>query len=482
MEYEPIIGMEVHVELQTRSKMFCGCEVAFGGEPNTRCCPVCLGLPGSLPVINERAVELMARAALALNCTIASQCVFHRKNYYYPDLPKNYQISQYDYPLGVNGWVEILAGGKSKKIAIRRVHMEEDTGKLLHVAGNKSYIDYNRSGVPLMEIVTQNPPPEGLDQIESAEEAREYLQRLRQILLYLGVSDVKMEEGSMRCEPNVSIRPKGQTEFGVKTEIKNLNSFRAVYLGVDYELKRQERVLREGGTIVQETRRWDDERGVTASMRSKEFEQEYRYFPDPDLVPLRFTNDWITKLKADLPELPIPKMKRFMSDYGISLSDAEVLCDTREMADFYESCAKLAKDPKAVANWLTGEFLRLLNATGTTVAETKLTPANIAALLDLLDSGTINRNTAKSVFEEMFTTGKTPSEIVKEKGLEQVTDTAEIEAVVNRVLAANSNEVRRYRSGEVKLKSWFVGQVMRETKGKANPALVNELLERNLEE
>ena len=476
VEYEPVIGMEVHVELQTNSKMFCGCEVGFGGEPNTRCCPVCLGLPGSLPVINERAVELMAEAALALNCTVVPQCIFHRKNYYYPDLPKNYQISQYDNPLGVNGWLEIVAGGKTKKIAIRRVHMEEDTGKLLHVEGNRSYVDYNRSGVPLMEIVTQNPPAEGLDQIESAEESREYLQRLRQILLYLGVSDVKMEEGSMRCEPNISIKPRGQVEFGTKTEIKNLNSFRAVYLGVDYELKRQERVIREGGKIVQETRRWDDSRGVTASMRSKEFEQEYRYFPEPDLVPMRFTDDWIEKLRSKLPELPVEKIKRFVSDYGIPEPDAEVLADTRELADFYDACARCSKDPKAVANWLTGEFLRLLNATGTAVADTRLTPAHISGLLDLIESGTINRNIAKTVFEEMFTTGKTAAEVVKEKGLQQVTDTGEIESAIDRVLAAHPDEVQRFRSGEDRLLGWFVGQVMRETKGKANPGVVNKLL------
>lgn len=476
IEYEPVIGMEVHVELQTRSKMFCGCEVAFGGEPNTRCCPVCLGLPGSLPVVNERAVELMTKAALALNCTIAPQCIFHRKNYYYPDLPKNYQISQYDNPLGTNGYVEITG----KKIAIRRVHMEEDTGKLLHVEGNRSLVDYNRSGVPLMEIVTMNPAPPGLDQIETAEEAREYLQRLRQILVYLGVSDCKMEEGSMRCEPNISIKPKGQAEFGVKTEIKNLNSFRAVYLGVDYEIKRQERVLREGGQVVQETRRWDDARGVTASMRSKEFEQEYRYFPEPDLVPIVFDDAYVARLRAELPELPMAKIRRFVSDYGITRADAEVLTDSIELADFYDACAKVCKDPKAVANWLTGEFLRLVNATGAAVADTKITPAGLCELLDLVDKGTINRNTAKSVFEEMFNTGKSAGEIVKAKGLEQVSDTGEIEAAVDRVIAANPKEVDRYRAGEQKLMGFFVGQVMREMKGKANPAVVNELLQAKL--
>jgi aspartyl-tRNA(Asn)/glutamyl-tRNA(Gln) amidotransferase subunit B len=480
VEYEPVIGMEVHVELQTRSKMFCGCEVGFGGEPNTRCCPVCLGLPGSLPVVNERAIGLMAKAALALNCTIAPQSIFHRKNYYYPDLPKNYQVSQYDYPLGVNGWLEIFSEGRAKKIAIRRVHMEEDTGKLLHVEGGRSHVDYNRSGVPLMEIVTMNPPPEGLDQIQSAEDARAYLQRLRQVLLYCEVSDCKMEEGSMRCEPNISIRPKGQTEFGVKTEIKNLNSFRAVYLGVDYEIKRQERVLRDGGTVVQETRRWDDSTGKTTTMRSKEFEQEYRYFPEPDLVPMRFEDSWIDGLRAEIPELPAEKIDRFVSDYNIPMADAEVLADTVELADFFDGCAKGAKDPKAVANWITGEFLRLVNATGTAIADAKVTPGSVCGLLDLVDKGTINRNTAKQVFEEMFSTGKSADEIVKAKGLEQVTDTGEIESMVDKVLAQNSSEVERYKAGEDRLLGFFVGQVMRETKGKANPALVNELLKKKL--
>jgi len=476
IEYEPVIGMEVHVELQTKSKMFCGCEVGFGGEPNTRCCPVCLGLPGSLPVVNERAIKLMTKAALALNCTIAPQCIFHRKNYYYPDLPKNYQISQYDNPLGSNGYVEITG----KKIAVRRVHMEEDTGKLLHVEGSRSLVDYNRSGVPLMEIVTMNPPPPGLDQIESADEAREYLQRLRQILVYLGVSDCKMEEGSMRCEPNISIKPKGQVEFGTKTEIKNLNSFRAVYLGVDYELKRQEKVLREGGKIVQETRRWDDSRGVTASMRSKEFEQEYRYFPEPDLVPMVFSDEYTGKLRAELPELPMAKIERFVSDYGIPQADAEVLTDSIELADFYDACAKCSNDPKAVANWLTGEFLRLVNATGIAITNARITPQGLCELIGLVDEGTINRNTAKSVFEEMFSTGKSAGEIVKAKGLEQVSDTAEIEAAVDRVIAASPKEVERFKGGEEKLIGFFVGQVMRETKGKANPAVVNELLKGKL--
>ena len=480
IEYEPVIGMEVHVELQTNSKMFCGCKVDFGGDPNIRCCPVCLGLPGSLPVVNERAIELMTKTAVALHCAIAPQSIFHRKNYYYPDLPKNYQVSQYDNPLGVNGYVEIFAGGKNKKIAVRRVHMEEDTGKLLHVEGGRSLVDYNRSGVPLMEIVTMNPPPPGFDQIESADEAREYLQRLRQILVYLDVSDCKMEEGSLRCEPNISIKPKGQVEFGTKTEIKNLNSFRAVYLGVEYELKRQEKVLREGGKIVQETRRWDDSRGVTASMRSKEFEQEYRYFPEPDLVPMQFSDEWIEKLRSDLPELPMEKILRFMDEYALPQADAEVLTDSPELADFYDNIAKCSKDPKAVANWITGEFLKLINATGTSITDTKLTAAHMCSMLDLIDAGTINRNIAKTVFEEMFNTGKLPDQIVKEKGLEQVTDTGAIEVAIDAVIANSPKEVERYRGGEEKLIGFFVGQVMKETKGKANPGVVNKLIKEKL--
>lgn len=481
VEYEPVIGMEVHVELLTKSKMFCGCEVAFGGAPNTRCCPGCLGLPGGLPVVNEKAVELMTKAALALHCEIAPRTIFHRKNYFYPDLAKNYQVSQFDKPLGENGYVEILAGGKPKKIAVRRVHMEEDTGKLLHVEGNRSLVDFNRSGMALMEIVTMNPPPPGFDQIESAEEAREYLQRLRQILLYLEVSDCRMEEGSMRCEPNISIKPKGQIKLGTKTEIKNLNSFRAVYMGVDFELKRQEKVLREGGKVVQETRRWDDDRGVTSSMRSKEHAEEYRYYPDPDLSPMLFDEEYVGRIQAQIPELPLDRLRRFMADYGISEVDAEVLTDSREFADLYDSCAKRAGDPKAVANWLTGEFLRLLNAKGVSIAEAKITPVGLAELLEMVDAGKINRNTAKAVFDEMFTSGKSAADIVKARGLEQVSDTSAIEAVIDSIIAENPKEVERFRGGEDKLVGWFVGQVMRQMKGKANPGVINQVLKGKLE-
>lgn len=480
-EYEPVIGMEVHAELLTESKMFCGCKVAFGGEPNTRCCPVCLGLPGSLPVMNERAVHFVVRAALALNCKISQHSIFHRKNYFYPDLPKGYQISQYgETPIGVGGYVEIEVNGKTKRIGIKRVHLEEDTGKLFHVNGDKSQVDYNRSGVPLMEIVTEHDPASGFDQINSAEEAREYLVRLRSILIYLGVSDGKMEEGSMRCEPNISIRPKGSSEFGTKTEIKNLNSFRSVYNGVQYEIERQTKVLERGEKVIQETRRWDDARGVTAPMRSKELEQEYRYFPEPDLVPVVFDPVWIEEQRSLLPELPMQKKRRFMEQYGLPEYDAGVLTDSKSLAEFFEQAVEGYHDPKAVANWVMGDFLKMLNASGIEADQSKVAPGHLAEMLKLIDNGTISGKIAKTVFAEMFETGKRPDEIVKEKGLVQITDESAIEAAIDQVLKENPNELERYRAGKKELMGFFVGQVMRSTKGKANPAVVNKLLKEKL--
>jgi len=481
VEYEPVIGMEVHAELLTKSKMFCGCEVAFGGEPNTRVCPVCLGLPGTLPVINEKAVHFVVRTALALNCQISTQSIFHRKNYYYPDLPKGYQISQYgETPIGTRGYVEITTNGVRKRIGIRRVHLEEDTGKLLHVIGDKSEVDYNRSGVPLMEIVTEHDPAMGFDQINSPEEAREYLVRLRAILVYLGVSDGKMEEGSLRCEPNISIRPKGTSEFGTRTEIKNLNSFRAVYNGLKYEIERQEKVLRRGGKIVHETRRWDDVRGVTAPMRGKELEQEYRYFPEPDLVPMVFDPAWIEEQRRALPELPDERRQRFVRQYGLPEYDAEILTDSKAMADFFEECAAGYPDAKVCSNWLMGDFLRLLNQEGIEPDQSKLTPAHLLEMLRLMDDGTISGKIAKAVFEEMFRTGKSAAAIVKERGLVQVTDEAAIAAAVDQVLAANPVEVERYKAGEQRLLGFFVGQVMKATSGKANPQVVNRVLKEKL--
>ncbi|MDO8586429.1 MAG: Asp-tRNA(Asn)/Glu-tRNA(Gln) amidotransferase subunit GatB [Armatimonadota bacterium] len=481
-EYEPIIGMEVHAELLTESKMFCGCTAEFGGEPNTRCCPVCLGLPGSLPVINVKAVQYVVKAALALNCSITPNSIFHRKNYFYPDLPKGYQISQYgDTPIGQHGWVQITVNGATKKIAIRRVHLEEDTGKLLHVEGDRSHIDYNRGGVPLMEIVTQNPPPPGLDQIQSAEEAKEYLVRLRAILTYIGVNDGKLEEGSLRCEPNISLRPVGQIEFGVKTELKNLNSFRAVLRGIEYELERQEKVLLKGGKIVHETRRWDDVRGATASMRSKEFEQEYRYFPEPDLTPLRFDAQWVEEQRKALPELPDQRKRRFIEELGIPEYDAEILTDSRPMAEFFEEAVKLSADAKSVSNWMMGDLLRLLNATGTEMEQSKLTPSHLTEMLNLIGKGTISGKIAKTVFEEMFGTGRRASEIVEKLGLTQITDESELIPIINQVLDENPRIVQDVLGGKDKSLAFLVGQTMRYTKGRANPPLVNRLLRERLE-
>jgi aspartyl-tRNA(Asn)/glutamyl-tRNA(Gln) amidotransferase subunit B len=472
-EYEPVIGMEVHAELLTESKMFCDCSADFGGAPNSRTCPVCLGLPGSLPVANRKAVEYVIRTALALNCEVSEYSIFHRKNYFYPDLPKNYQISQYDNPIGRGGWIDVTVDGETKRIGIRRVHLEEDTGKLIHAGGDESLIDYNRSGVPLMEIVTEA-------DIRSAEEAREYLVRLRAILTYLGVNDGKMEEGSLRCEPNISIRPKGQTEFGTKTELKNLNSFRAVYRGVDYEVERQKKVVGEGGSIIQETRRWDDERGVTASMRVKEFEQEYRYFPDPDLVPMHFAREFAEEQRAALPELPEARERRFVQQYDLPAYDAAILTETRAFADFFEETARLFNEPKTVSNWMMGDFTRLLNAAGIDVSDSKVTPAHLASMLRLIAEGTISGKIAKGVFEEMFETGRSPEEIVRAKGMTQITSEVELYPIVDQVLSENPDVVAKIKAGDAKAMGFLVGQVMKYTQGRANPQLVNKLLRERL--
>ncbi len=482
VEYEPVIGMEVHAELLTESKMFCGCSAAFGGEANTRVCPVCLGLPGSLPVANAKAIEHVLRTSLALNCEISRYSIFHRKNYYYPDLPKGYQISQYgDTPIGVNGYLPINVNGREKRIAINRVHLEEDTGKLLHVDGNKSEVDYNRSGVPLMEIVTQNPPPPGLDQITSAEEAREYLLALISVLTALGVCDGKMEEGSIRCEPNISIRPVGSDKFGVKTEIKNLNSIRAVFRGVEYEIKRQIRILSEGGTITQSTRRWDDDSGKTYVMRLKEYAHDYRYFPEPDLVPMRFSEERIAELRASLPELPAEKKKRFISEYSLSEYDAGVLTSSLYLADIFEAAAKESGDAKSAANWIMGDLLKLLNASGTEPKDCPITGAGIAEMLKLIENGEISGKIAKSVFEEMFNTGKSPSQIVKEKGLTQISDESEVLPIVEQVIQENPKLVNDVLEGKDKSLNFLVGQVMRYTRGQANPQIVNDLLRKLIE-
>ncbi|HEY3269102.1 MAG TPA: Asp-tRNA(Asn)/Glu-tRNA(Gln) amidotransferase subunit GatB [Armatimonadota bacterium] len=472
--YEITIGMETHAELRTKSKMFCGCSAEFGGEPNSHVCPVCMGLPGSLPAPNARAIAFVVRTAMALHCQINSPTIFHRKNYFYPDLPKAYQISQYgDSPIGTHGYIDVTVKGETRRIGIHRVHLEEDTGKLFHNPGDvSSLVDYNRCGVPLMEIVSE-------PDIHSPEEAQEYAKTLRNILVYLGVSDGKMEEGSFRCEPNISIHQPG-TPLGTRTELKNLNSFRVLLKSAEAEIKRQEQVIRAGGAIQQATLRWDEANGVTTPMRFKENEADYRYFPDPDLVPLEFSAEYLAEQRDALPELPTEKSARFVRDYGLSAYDADVLTSERPMAEYFEAAAKAAGDPKAAANWVTGQLLANLNAEGHDITETKVRAEDLGAMIRLIGDGTISGKIAKTVFDEMFQTGKPPRQIVDEKGLVQVSDEGAIEAIVEQVLAAHPDEAARFRGGEEKLMGFFVGQVMKASKGKANPGLANSVLKKKL--
>lgn len=481
-QYEAVIGMECHAELLTNSKLFCPCSAEFGGEPNTRCCPVCLGLPGALPVANKRAVEFVIKAAMALNCTINTDTFFHRKNYFYPDLPKAYQISQYgDSPIGIYGYVEIQTeDGRTKKIGIRRVHLEEDTGKLIHATPTKSEVDYNRSSVPLMEIVTEHHPRPGFDQIHNAYEAREYLIQLRNILMYLGVCDGKMEEGSLRCEPNISVRVKGSDTYGTKTELKNLNSFRAVYRGIEFEVDRQIEVLCSGGKITHETRRWDEENQCTASMRGKEFEQEYRYFPEPDLLGFHFSDEYLAGLRSELPELPMSRRRRFTGQLGLSDADAATLTNEKALADWFEQVLQFYNDPKTVSNWVLGDFLRLVNQSGGSVADVKIQPGHLGELLELLEKGTISGKIAKTVFEEAFQSGKSPGQIVADSGMTQISDESAILDAVKKVIEENERVANDVRGGKAKSMGFLVGQVMKMTQGRANPQLVNELLKKEL--
>lgn len=472
-EYETVIGLEVHVELKTRSKAFCDSTTAFGGDPNTHVCPVCLGLPGTLPVINKTVVEYAIRAGLALNCRIAEFSKYDRKNYYYPDMPKNYQISQYDMPIALEGYLDIETDGGQKRIGITRLHMEEDAGKLVHqgniITTPYSLVDYNRAGVPLIEIVSE-------PDLRSPEEARSYMEKLKAIILYTGVSDCKMEEGSLRCDANISLRPAGRAELGAKVEIKNLNSFKALQKALAYEIKRQRQVLETGGEISQETRTWDDEKGMTLSMRSKEYAHDYRYFPDPDLAPMLIDREWVEEIRHSLPELPDQRRQRYVTDYGLPEYDAAILTATRELAGYYEDCVKIYLNPKVVSNWLMGDLARLLNANGIDITACRVKPGQLASLLELIDKGTISGKIAKTVFEEMFATGKDPGVIVKEKGLIQISDEGAIVAIVEEVLAGNPKSVEDYKAGKVKALGFLVGQVMKASKGKANPDLVNRLL------
>lgn len=473
-KYETVIGLEVHVELATKTKIFCSCPTEFGQGPNTQVCPVCLGLPGSLPVLNRRAVEYAVRAALALHCQIPSFAKFDRKNYFYPDLPKAYQISQYDLPLAVDGYLEIALGGAAKRIGITRVHLEEDAGKLVHAGyGDYSLTDYNRTGVPLIEIVSE-------PDLRSPEEAKVYLEKLKSLLQYTGVSDVKMEEGSLRCDANVSLRPAGSAKFGTRTEIKNMNSFKAVQRGLEYEVQRQAEVLDAGGRVVQETRRWDEDKGVTYSMRSKEEAHDYRYFPDPDLAPVIVDAAWVEGIRQSLPEMPDVRQRRYVKDLGLSEYDAAVLTANKAMADFFEDAATAYHDAKTVANRMMGEIAKHLNAHSLEIKETKLTPAHLVELLKLQDDGVVSGKLAKTVLEEMFASGKLPAEIVQEKGLVQITDESAIAAIVDQVIAENPKSVEDYKSGKEKALGFLVGQLMRLSKGKANPELANTLLREKL--
>jgi len=475
MNYEVVIGLEVHCQLLTNTKIFCSCSAEFGGDPNTDTCPVCLGMPGTLPVLNKNVVNFAIRASLATDCEINRLSRFARKNYFYPDLPKGYQISQYELPISEHGHLDITLGsGEKKTIGITRIHMEEDAGKSVHdVSADGTLVNFNRTGVPLIEIVSE-------PHMRSAEEAVEYLKKLRNIVVYLGICDGNMEEGSFRCDANISLRPVGQKELGTKAELKNMNSFRFVQKAIEYEVLRQENVLKGGGEVVQETRLWDAARGVTESMRSKEEAHDYRYFPDPDLLPLVIDEDWIEEERAQLPELPEAKKQRFITAYDLPVYDAEVLTAEKNISDFFEKAVNICKNGKAVSNWIMGELMKHLNEDGTDISDSKVSPEGLAELLSLIDKKVISGKIAKTVFEEMYKTGKEPAIIVKEKGLEQVSDTGAIEAIVDQVIADNPSQSEEFRGGKEKLMGFFVGQVMKASKGKANPAVVNELIRKKL--
>ncbi len=475
MQFEPVIGLEVHAQLKTKTKIFCSCSTKFGAPPNHNTCPVCTGMPGVLPVLNKQAVSFAIRCAIATNCTIAHESRFDRKNYFYPDLPKGYQISQYALPIAEHGHLDIeTEKGTKTTIGITRIHMEEDAGKLIHdAARSKTMVDLNRTGVPLVEIVSE-------PDIRSPKEAGAYLRKLHSIVKYIDVCDGNMEEGSFRCDANISLRPVGEKKFGTRTELKNLNSFRHVEKALQYEIDRQAYLLEDGKKIIQETRLWDPARGRTISMRSKEEAHDYRYFPEPDLVPLIVDDEWIAKEKANLPELPEKRKARFIADYKIPDYDAEVLTSTRELADYFETASKNIKNKKQVSHWVMGPVLGLLKTKEINISTLPVSPELLAELITLIENKTITAGSAKIIFEEMVSSDKTPMAIVKEKGLEQVQDNNELEAMVDQVIEANPDELEKYRNGKKKLFSFFMGQIMKKTRGKADPGVITELLKTKL--
>ena len=475
MNYEVVIGLEVHAQLKTESKIFCSCSTRFGAPPNENTCPVCLGLPGVLPVLNKKVVEYAMKAALALNCTIQEKSIWARKNYFYPDLPKGYQITQFEEPIALKGFLDIIVNGVAKRVGITRIHMEEDAGKLLHDFGDNdsSHVDLNRAGTPLIDIVSE-------PDLRSADEASEYLKHIRSILLYCGVCDGNMEEGSLRCDSNVSIRPVGQAKFGTRVELKNINSFKFVEKAIAFEIERQKAVLEGGMTVTQETRLWDSAKEVTETMRSKEEAHDYRYFPDPDLVPLLIDQTWIEKIGKEIPELGTARASRFEKEYQIPSYDALVLTVEKELADYFEEAAKKCGHPKKVSNWIMTELLRELKNSGKEIADSPIKSADLARLVELIESGTISGKMGKTVFEEMFKTEADPDRIIKEKGLVQVSDTGAIEKIIDQIIAANPAQLAQYRSGKDKLFGFFVGQVMKEMKGQGNPGMINDLLKKKL--
>lgn len=475
--YEPIIGLEVHVQLKTKTKAFCGCSTEFGRLPNSQVCPVCLGFPGSLPVLNKTALEYGVKVGIALNCNVREYTKFDRKNYFYPDLPKNYQISQYDQPLAESGYLDITIENNTKRITIKRVHLEEDAGKLIHEGAdsNSSYVDYNRTGIPLLEIVSE---PE----MNSPDEAYQYLTMLKSIIKYLDVSDCDMEKGSLRCDANISLRPKGEKKLGVKTELKNMNSFKAVKAGLEYEIKRQLAILETGGKVTQQTLLWDEKKQKTSVMRSKEEAHDYRYFPEPDLVPFTFKGEDIKAIKESLPELPQARLLRFVKEFNLAPYEANILTSDRSLADFFEKCSLEYKNYKNLSNWIIGALLSEINNRSLEPKDISIAPEKLALLLNLTDAGKINSLTAKTVLKEMFETQKSPELIISEKNLSQISDSGELEQIITQIISANEKSVADYKSGKANALMFLVGQIMKQTKGKANPNMVTEMLKERMKD